>query len=317
MNAYYMTGYGGSEVMQYGKIEEPSLRGGQVLVKVRAVSLNPVDWKIREGQTKLITGKRFPKILGSDFAGEIIQLSEDATSCKEGERVYGFIPIFLKKQGALTEKVVVSVSSVRKIPSDWPYEIAAALPVAALTAQNGLRQCGDLAGKSILINGGTGGVGHYAVQIAVSRGAKVTVTCSSGNFKIANSLGASRVIDYRERDVTAEPEKFDIIFDAYGKMKFSDAKKVLVPEGIFTTTLGTPTLYFKKIWHNLWSGQKFLLANFRGRPEDYQSLENLIENGMVQPLIGRTFTFDQTHLAFEALEKGGVPGKIIVLIGNS
>jgi NADPH:quinone reductase-like Zn-dependent oxidoreductase len=312
-----MTGYGGPEVMQYGDVEIFSLQNGQALVKVKAVSINPVDWKVREGQTKLITGKRFPKILGADFAGEIIELSDDATAYKAGDRVYGSIPIYLKRQGALAENVAVSVSSLRKIPSNWSFEAAASLPVAALTAQNGLRQCGNLPGKNILVNGGTGGVGHFAVQMAVANGAHVTATCSAKNFEFARSLGASRLIDYRKQDIIKEQDKYDVIFDAYGKMKFSDAKKILVPNGIFINTLGTPGLFIKKIWHNLLSNQKILMANFRGKPEDYQALENYIENGMVKPHIGITYTLDQSHLAFETLEKGGIQGKIVITIENS
>jgi NADPH:quinone reductase-like Zn-dependent oxidoreductase len=317
MKAFYMTGYGGPEVMQYGDVEISSLQSGEALVEVKAVSVNPVDWKVREGQTKFITGKRFPKILGADFAGKITELSEETASLKKGDSVYGSIPIYLKRQGALAEKFAVSIKSLRKMPANWSYEVAAALPVAALTALNGLRQCGNLAEKNILINGGTGGVGHFALQIAVARGAKVTVTCSSKNFDVAKSLGASHVVDYRKQDLTAGQQKFDIIFDAYGKMNFNNARKILIPNGIYISSLGTPAIFLKKIWSNLWNNQKFLLANFRGKPEDYQNLENLIEGEQLKPRIAITYTLDQAHLAFEALEKGGVAGKIIVTTGNS
>ena len=306
MKAYYMTAYGGSDVMKYGEVEIPSMKEGEAIVKVRAVSINPLDWKIRQGQTRFITGKKFPKILGADFAGEIKQIHSETAELNAGGGVYGSIRIYLKNQGALAEEVAVPVKSLHKIPPGCSYEEAAALPIAALTALNGLRLCGTLKGKRVVINGATGGVGHFAVQIALALGARVTAVTSSKNLEHARSFGAEKVIDYTAQDITRLPEKYDIFFDAYGKVKFSDARRILEKKGVFATTLGMPGVILTKFWNTLSGRQKIVLANYRGKAEDYRSLGRMIEQGVVKPRIGKIFPFRETHQAFEASEKGEI-----------
>jgi len=312
MKAYYMTAYGGPEVMQYGDVPAPSVRKGESIVQVRAVSLNPLDWKIRNGQTRFITGRKFPKILGADFAGEIKELNGEMINLTVGDRVYGSIRIYLKNQGALAEEVAVPIKALHKIPEGCSYEEAAALPIAALTALNGLRLCGNLENKNIVVNGATGGVGHFAVQMAIAAGASITAVSSTKNLELARTLGAQRVINYTEENITKKSEKYDIFFDAYGKVKFTDAQRILEKRGIFATTLGMPGVMLTKLWNTLIGKQKVVLANYRGKAEDYRALEKQIEKGKVKPLLGKVFPFRETHRAFEASEKGGVAGKIII-----
>jgi len=195
VKAFYATRYGGPEVMSYGDLPDPSPGRGEVLVAVRASSVNPVDWKLRAGEMRLVTGGRFPKVFGFDVAGVVAALGPGASHLAVGDRVYGMVPVWMRRDGAHAERVAVAARRLRPIPEGWTFEVAASLPVAALTALNGLRQCGELAGRSVLVNGATGGVGHFAVQIAAVRGAKVTAVCSARNAARARDLGAVEVLE--------------------------------------------------------------------------------------------------------------------------
>ena len=157
MRALYIKAYGGPEVMQIGELPDPKPKPGEVLVAIEASSINPVDWKVRAGGLKLITGRSFPKTLGSDFAGVVERVGAGVAVPSVGERVYGTTPVMLRKPGAHAERLVVSPKRLRRMPDGLSFEHAAALPIAGLTALNGLRQCGDLNGKAVLVNGATGG----------------------------------------------------------------------------------------------------------------------------------------------------------------
>ena len=171
MNASYLISYGEKGSLQYGELPEPVLKKQSVLVEVKAVSVNPVDWKTRQGALKILLGSKFPMIIGSDFAGIIKELAPGVVSFKAGDRVYGAIPAFSKTPGALAEIALVHQKDLRRMPDWLSFEEAASLPVAALTATNGLRRCSVQEGTRLLVNGATGGVGHFAVQAAKAKGA--------------------------------------------------------------------------------------------------------------------------------------------------
>jgi len=203
---------------------------------------------------------------------------------------------------------------IRKIPEGMIFEDAASLPVAALTALNGLRLCGNLRGKTVLINGATGGVGHFAVQIAKAKGAVVTGMCSTRNVELAKQLGAQSVIDYTSENFISSGKQYDVIFDAYGKLKFAEASRALTQKGIFLTTLFPPSLIFKAVLLRFLGGKKIFPANMRKKPEDYAEIEKLIEDGSVKPVIEQIYPLSQTKEAFTALEQGKVRGKIIIQV---
>jgi NADPH:quinone reductase-like Zn-dependent oxidoreductase len=316
MKAFLANAYGGPVVMTLGDIPEPVPRQGEVVVAVKASSVNPVDWKVRNGDVRFVTGSRFPKIYGCDFAGVVNALGPGVSEFSIGESVYGYTRVMFGKQGAHAEKVAISVSRLRRIPNTVTFEQAAALPVAALTALNGLRQCGDLNGKSVIINGATGGVGHFALQIAKARGALVTAVCSSRNNDRAKALGADQVIDYRVRDFTRENIQYDIVFDAFGHLGFAAAARVLAARGIYATTLAGPGLIIRAYLQKPFKGKHIISANLRDKPEDYEALEQLIAARSVVPVIDRVFPLEQAAQAFAAQESGGIMGKVIIRIAN-
>lgn len=312
MKASFINSYGGPDVLEFGEIPDPIPTKGTVLVSVKATSINPLDFKIRSGALKIVTGSKFPKVLGTDFSGVIQKLGEGVTGFKVGDSVYGAVTTFIGKQGALAELVVAPANAIRPLPEKMSFEIAASLPVAALTALNGLRQCGDIKDKKVLINGATGGVGRFAVQIAKARGAEVTAVCSSKNFDFAKQLGASELIDYSKVDILNNGIKYDVLFDAYGKLNFKDASKVLTDNGYYVSTLLSPFAFFQVIISRIIGGKKLVPGNMRAKKEDYIELESLLSSGKITPVIAKTFPLEKTKDAIAQLESGNIKGKIIV-----
>jgi len=314
MKAYFSTAYGGPEVSQYGDFPDPAAGKGQILVEVKAVSINPVDFKVKRGIAKLMSGSKFPRIFGSDFAGVVKAAGSGATKFSQGDRVYGATPVIWGKQGALAQLLAIDQKFARAIPGQISFEEAASLPIAALTALNGLRRCRVTAGKEVLINGGTGGVGHFAIQIARANGAIVTATCRQENAGLAKKLGADNTMGYSREEFAGSGKKFDAILDAYGKMNFGDVCRLLKRGGIYATTQIKPLLFFSSLFTRLVYGKRLTSSNMRSRPEDMDEMERLFLNKKLYPVIENYFTLDQSEKAFDLAEHGGFRGKIIVKI---
>jgi NADPH:quinone reductase-like Zn-dependent oxidoreductase len=314
MKAYFSTAYGGPEVSKFGDYPDPVPGKGQILVEVKAVSINPVDYKVKRGVAKLMSGSKFPRIYGSDFAGVVKAGGLGATIFSAGDRIYGATPVIWGKPGALAQLLVIDQKFARAIPRQISFEEAASLPIAALTALNGLRRCRVTAGKEVLINGGTGGVGHFAVQIARAKGAVVTATCSQGNAELAKKLGAVDTMRYSREEFAKCGKKFDAILDAYGKMNLQDACRLLKRGGIYATTQIKPFLIFPSLLTQLVYGKKLTSSNMRSKPEDMDEMEKLILDKKIYPVIEHYFTLEQSAEAFELAENGGFRGKIIIRI---
>jgi len=314
MKAFYSTAYGGPEVSHYGDLPDPSAGSGQLLVEVKAVSINPVDYKVKRGVARLMTGSKFPRIFGSDFAGVVREAGNGVTKFKPGERVYGVTPVIWGKPGALAQLLAVDQKFVTAIPAQISFEEAASLPIAALTALNGLRRCRVSEGKEVLINGGTGGVGHFAIQIARAKGAFVTATCSQGNAELARKLGADVTMGYSREELARSDKKFDAILDAYGMMDPVDVRRLLKRGGVYATTQIKPFLIFSSLFVQLVYGKKLTSSNMRSKPEDMAEMERLFLEKKLYPVIENYFSLDQSSEAFELLEHGKPRGKIIIRI---
>lgn len=310
MRAYYATASGGPEVMRVGDLPDPAARSGEVLVEVRASSVNPVDWKVRGLRVPLVF--KYPRVFGCDVAGVVRALGAGVTSFREGDAVYGYAPVMFGHPGAHAERIAIAAKRVRRLPEGLGFDAAAALPVAALTALNGLRPCGALKGREVVVNGATGGVGHFALQLAKAQGAVVTAVCSARNAARATELGADRVIDYKAEDFTRGARRYQVVFDAFGQLGLEAAARVLEPGGAYVTTLGNPRLILRGIWAKVAGGPRVVLANMRDKPEDYATLERHLAAGQVKPIIGQVFGLDQAAEAFLAGERGGTVGKIII-----
>lgn len=314
MKAYYSTKYGGPEYAFYGDLPDAIASQGEVLIRVEAVSINPVDYKIMSGVVRIVTGSKFPKIFGTDFAGTVKEITDGVEGFTTGDRIYGSSSIIFGKNGALSELISVSPKKIRLIPDGMSFAEAASIPVAAHTALNGLRRIRVKKNSKLLINGATGGVGHFALQIARDMGARVIASCSKENAELAIKLGADKAIRYIDEELIKEGSDFDAILDAYGQMNFSTIMKLLKKGGRYASTLFFPPAQIKAAAARLFYGKKMTSANKRSRPEDYEEIERLWREKKLIPLIDRTFTLSKCGDAFYYAEHGKPKGKVVVTI---
>jgi 2-desacetyl-2-hydroxyethyl bacteriochlorophyllide A dehydrogenase len=314
MKAVVIRRYGAAEVLQYEDVEQPKIEPTQLLVKVRASSVNPIDWKIRQGMLSLITGNKFPKILGFDVAGDVVAVGSDVTRFKAGDAIYGGTSF---PGGGYAEFAAVPENLVALKPTNLSYEEAAAVPLAALTALQALRNEGNIqTEQTVLINGAAGGVGIFAVQIAKALGAVVTGVSSAKNLDLVKSLGADRVIDYTQQDFTEDTAQYDIIFDAVGKRSLSQTKKVLKPNGIYITTLPSPEVFFESVLTAFLPGQKAKFILEKPNTQDLVYLKELIEAGKIRVVIDRTYPLQELAAAHSYSETGRAVGKIAIAVSN-
>jgi 2-desacetyl-2-hydroxyethyl bacteriochlorophyllide A dehydrogenase len=312
MKAVIIRRYGATEVLQYEDVEQPKIESTQLLVKVRASSVNPIDWKIRKGMLSLIIGSKFPKILGFDVAGDVVTVGSGVTSFKPGDAIYGSTNF---PGGGYAEFAAVPENLAVLKPTNLNYEEAAAVPLAALTALQALRDKGNIqTGQNLLINGAAGGVGIFAVQIAKALGAQVTGVSSTKNLDLVKSLGADRVIDYTQQDFTKDTVQYDIIFDAVGKRSLSETKKVLKSNGVYITTVPNPKVMLEIVLTAFLPGQKAKFLFEKPNAKDLLFLKELIEGGKIRVVIDRTYPLQELAAAHSYSETGRVVGKIAIAI---
>jgi NADPH:quinone reductase-like Zn-dependent oxidoreductase len=314
MKAVFYNSYGGPELLQVGSLPEPSPGPDQLVIQVKSVSINPVDIKILHGNLKMLTGSKFPQIPCSDLAGIVKETGSNIKEFAACDKVYGFVPTILRKPGSLAEFVVAIPSQVRKLPEGMAFEEAATLPVASLTALNGLRKGGNLQGKSVLVNGATGGVGHFAVQIAHAAGARVTAICSTPNIDLARKFGADQIIDYTKTDLSVWKTRYDVILDAFGHMKQADARRMLNKNGIYTSTMYGPAAVLISLYNRFIHGKTLTSGNMRSKTEDFEKIESLFKEGKLNPYVEKTFQIDQAQEAFRFFEKSKHRGKVVIRI---
>ena len=313
MKAVVINKYGSAEVLQYTDVDMPRPQYDQLLVKIYASSVNPVDWKIRSGMLQLITGYDFPITLGFDIAGEVIEVGESVTRFQPGDQIYGYLDTV--PGGAYAEYATISEGVACLKPNNMSYEEAAAVPLAALTALQSLRDQGKiLPGHKVLINGASGGVGSFAVQIAKALHAEVTGVCSGQNLELVSSLGADRVINYTTADFTQETTQYDIIFDAVAKQSFSSCQKVLKANGIYITTLPKPESVLQSVLSFVLPGQqaKIILAQSNG--QDLAYLTDLIEASKLRSIIQESYPLSEVAAVHTVSEQGHVVGKLVISI---
>jgi NADPH:quinone reductase-like Zn-dependent oxidoreductase len=317
MKAVVYEAYGPPEVLKIVEIEKPEVADDEVLVRVRASSVNIAEWYGMTGLflARLGGGLVRPKDtrLGTDFAGVVEVVGKDVSNFKPGDEVFG------GSNGAYAEYVTVGKEIAPK-PVSITFEEAAAVPMAGLTALQGLRDYGKIQpGQKVLINGASGGVGTFAVQIAKAFGAEVTAVCSTRNIECAYWLGADHVVDYTREDFTRSGQKYDLLFDVVGSQSWSACRRVLKPNATVVLVGGPRTPVIGPLGHmikmrlaSLGSGRKVVFFVARFTPEDLMALKDLLETGRVKPLVERTYPLAQIAEAMHHLGTGHAQGKIVI-----
>ena len=320
MKAMVYTEYGSPDVFELKEIEKPSANNNEVLIKVSTTTVSQADAHFRSGTPflarQMAGGFQRPKItiLGFDFAGEVESVGKECNRLKKGDKVYGFMPFGIN--GANTEYVCVPEEHALIKPINMTYEEAAAVPLAATVALRFLQAGSIKSGQKVLINGASGGLGTFAVQLAKSFDTEVTAVCSTGNLDMVKSLGADKVIDYTKEDFTESNNTYDLIFDAVGKSSFSKCRKLLNQKGFYITTLLTFKILLDMLWTSVIGGKKAKFATPMVTPKDLDFINNLIKAGKIKPILDRSYPLSQLAEAHRYTELGHVKGRVVINIAD-
>jgi NADPH:quinone reductase-like Zn-dependent oxidoreductase len=329
MKAFVIDRFGGP--LHAAEMPRPSVGDRDVLVQVHAASLNPVDYKIRDGKLKAVIPYRLPLILGNDLSGIVVEVGAGVRQFKVGDAVYARAD--KGRIGSLAEFIAVNEDSVAPMPASLGMEEAAAVPLVALTALQAFDRAGLKSGQKVLIHAGSGGVGTVAIQLAKHRGAFVATTTSTAHVEWVKALGADLVIDYKTQDFATQLRDYDLVFDTLGGTTTGDSLPVLKPGGWLVSVSGPPDPAFAREWQLGWLKEQAMrllshrirkLARQRGvtysflfmHPSGAQlrELGALIDAGALRPVIDRVFAFEESAEALAYLETGRAKGKVVVKV---
>ena len=315
MKAIVYTKYGPPNVLELKEVEKPAPKDNEVLIKVHASTVTPMDWRFRQGKNiiaRMMAGPIKPRnsILGVELAGEVEAAGKDVRLFKEGDQVYGG-----GRPGAHAEYVCMPEEKVSMKPTNMTFEEAAGVPFSATTALYFLKERGKIQdGQKVLINGASGGVGTFTVQLAKYFGADVTGVCSTTNLELVQSIGADRVIDYTKEDFTKNGQTYDIIFDTVGKRSFSQCKSSLNHRGIYLSTVATIPLLLQMLWTSKIGSKKAIFTLPPCSTKELDFLKDVIEAGRMKTVIDRTYPLSDTAEAHKYSENGHAKGKVVITL---
>jgi NADPH:quinone reductase-like Zn-dependent oxidoreductase len=314
MKAVVYTQYGTPEVLEYKDIPQPTPQSHEVLVKVHAASINKYDWIHLTGKPFLArlmgVGLRKPKYqgLGADMAGEVVAVGDDVTDFKIGDAVFT-----AAGHGAYAEYVCVSAHRLAQKPANLSFAEAAAVPMAGLTALQGLRDVGGIqAGQRVLINGASGGVGSFAVQIAKVFGGEVTGVCSTPKVDMVRALGADHVIDYQRHDPTVSDVRYDLIFDTAAYRSIADYKRILKADGKYILVGGQVSRMVQIMIMSLTGAKNMTTMLAKIKQDDLNLLKDWLEAGKIIAPVDRCFPLDDVPAALRYFDSGQVRGKVVI-----
>jgi NADPH:quinone reductase-like Zn-dependent oxidoreductase len=324
MKAIIRNDYGSPDVLKLAEVEKPVPNDNQILVKVRAASLNAADGHFMRGPyvVRIVTGLRKPKDVrtGIDVAGTVEAVGKNITRFKPGDEVFG------SAKGSLAEYALTVEKALSTKPANLTFQQAASVAVAGLTALQGLRKGNIQSGQKVLVNGASGGVGTFAVQIAKSFGAEVTGVCSTRNLEMVRSIGADYVIDYTKENFTNSGKRYDLIFDNVSNHSLSERRGVLTQNGIcviagaggsgphYDRMMAVMGGTLKAVALSPFISQKFKAFIARAERADLDTLRDLMQTGKVVPVIDRTYPLSEVQAAMRYLEEGHARGKVVVTI---
>jgi NADPH:quinone reductase-like Zn-dependent oxidoreductase len=327
MKAIVHDDYGPPDGLELRELDRPTVDGHGVLVRVRAASVNPVDWHLMRGEpylVRLTDGFRRPKrpVPGVDLAGHVEVVGENVKNFQPGDEVLG------TRGGSFAEYVAVPEDNLVAKPAGLAFEQAAAIPVAGCTALEALRDRGRLQlGQRVLINGAAGGVGTFAVQLAKAFGGQVTGVCSTRNVEMVRSIGADHVVDYTVEDFTRSGQRYDLMLHVAGNRSLSDLRRAITPKGTLVLVgagtgrqegggglLGPGALALAALVESRFVGQRLIPFLAKVRNDDLVALKELVEAGKVMPVVGRTYPLSEAPEAIRYLESGHARGKTVITV---
>ena len=313
MKAVVHDRYGEPEELHLTELPAPRISDRECLVRVAAVSVNPSDWKTLSGKWRFATGRRFPRQTGIDFSGHVERVGEKVRGFRSGDPVIGsVIPL---RKGCLAEYVAVSAKYLGRVPKNVNLADAAGIPVACSTAYVGLRhRRPDLRGKRVLLTGGGGGVGHFAIQLGRLFGAHLTAVCSAGKTEHCRGLGADRVLDYRETDPLSEGRRYDLVFDCASSIPYREAREILDPGGeyLLLDPQGRIWLFFYSLLSQITPGRRLWAFLVGPDGERYNHLADLFEEYDLEVVVGSRYPLERAAEAFRESKNGHATGKIII-----
>ena len=319
--------YGGPDVLELQEVDTPAAGDGEVLVRIRAASVNPLDWHFMRGApylVRMMAGLSRPKPsasrLGADMAGSVEAVGQDVTGFQPGDEVFGG----LEERGTLAEYISVRADAVvLQKPAGLTFEQAAAVPVAAFTALQALRDKGRVQpGQKVLVNGASGGVGTFAVQIAKALGAEVTGVCSTANVGMVASIGADHVVDYTREDFTRAERRYDLLIDIAGNRSLAETRRVLAPKGALVLVggpnkgrwIGPFGRTIRMLMQSPAVSQRMVSFLAHQNRDDLAVLRELLDAGKVTPVIDRAYRLNQVAEAVRYLETGHARGKVVITV---
>ncbi len=317
MKAVAYEEYGSPDVLELRDIDKPSIAEGELLVKVHAASIQQTDVNFRKGApllARVLSGLLKPKnpILGCDYSGTVEAIGESVTGFSVGDEVYGQLD---KRTGTHAEYISVSMSEASPKPRNLSFTEAASVGIAGTMALQCLRDHGEIKQRQkVLINGASGGIGTFAVQIAKVYGTEVTGVCSKTNLEMVKSIGADHVIDYGEEDFTTKTNEYDIIFDAVRKSSYSKCKGSLTPNGVYVTTEYGPGIMLQMRLNSNPERRRMKGMLMKLGTEDLVYLTELIEAGKIRPVIDRVYPLEKIAEAHRYVEQGHAKGKVVMEI---
>ena len=312
MKAWIFGRYGGPEVLEWADLPDPVPGKGEIVVRVVAAALNPLDWKLRAGQYKAMTVGRLPRGVGYDYAGIVEAVGDGVARLRIGDAVVGIVNPVDSRNAAMAERVCATEALATVKPPTLSFADGASLPGAGITAVQALREAGLAAGQRVLAVGAAGGVGSFAVQFAKLSGAHVTAVASTGGQAFLATVAPDRAIDYQRADWKALPERFDIVFDASGASTFRECRRLLAPGGAYVNTLPGAALYCWSWWLKLTAKERCMPVMERPNLADLETLVRLAAEGRLRSVVTRVGRPDEVPALEREMAEGHNRGKIVV-----
>ncbi len=302
--------FGGLDVLELADADVPEPGAHEVLVAVKAAAVNPVDWKMREGQVKFLTGWRMPQGQGLEFSGVVERVGRSVTAYAAGDQVFG------AASDCLAEFVVAKERKIAKKPAGVTFGAASTIPVAGTTASSLFERAAISQGTEVLINGVTGGIGMFGTQLAVRRGAHVTAVVSEKGAEYVQRWGVHHVVDYRKNNVLEIGRRSDVVVELSDKLSFTQGRQLLKPGGKYVASLPRPVELLSGLVSNLYSRQKYALMGMQARTDALAALAGEVASGHVEVVIGQTYPLTAFREAYAETSAGRFVGKVVFTVGQ-